>query len=438
MSEMKQPDKKQETPEERARRLRKLKRRREEIRRRRRKAMILRTILAGIVLALLIGVIALIAGAVDRNSDKRKKKKEERHTETQVEMEPVDIKNITHISVPTLVAVPETAFLQEDIQAASTLDQMYVTVDEFNGILQQLYQNGYVLVDLEEFVEKDAATGELKAKELKIPKGKKPLVLSQQNVNYELSLSGQGFASKLILDGNGKLVNERVRLDGSVTTGDFDVVTCVNTFVEKHPDFSHNGARGILGLTGYNGILGYRTSAYLGKTEGNKYASRYGIFDTGQEVEQVKPVIQALKNQGWRFACNGYGQISYHSDVTQVEADMKLWKEQVGNLVGETDILMYPQGNDISGWNGYSRENEIYDYLKRQGFTFFCSQDMSELGTQLTTEYLRCNYRNLDGYRMYQDLYQGTGYFKGMIDFQEIYDQRRPSVSGDETEQETE
>ena len=117
---------------------------------------------------------------------------------------------------------------------------------------------------------------------------------------------------------------------------------------------------------------------------------------------------------------------------------MKLWKEQVGSLVGETDILMYPQGNDISGWNGYSRENEIYDYLKGQGFTFFCSQDMSELGTQLTTEYLRCNYRNLDGYRMYQELYQGTGYFKGMMDFQEIYDQRRPSVSGDETEQETE
>lgn len=435
MSEMKQPDKKQETPEERERRLRKLKRRREEMKRRRRKAMILRAVLAGIVLAVLLGVIALIAGAVDRNSEKDKKKKEKKHEEIQVEMESVDIKNIIHISFPTLVAVPETAFSQEDTQAAKTLDQMYVTVDEFNGILQQLYQNGYVLVDMEELVEKDAATGELKAKELKIPKGKKPLVLSQQNVNYDLSLSGQGFASKLILDGNGKLVNERVRLDGSVTTGDFDVVTCVNTFIENHPDFSHNGARGILGLTGYNGILGYRTSEYLGKTEENKYASRYGIFDTMQETEQVKPVIQALKDQGWKFACNGYGQISYHSELAKVEEDMSLWKAQVESLVGETDILMYPQGRDISGWDGYSRENEIYKYLKEQGFTFFCSQDMSDFGTQLTTEYFRCNYRNLDGYRMYQDLYQGTEYFKGIVDFQEIYDQTRPSVAKNESEQ---
>lgn len=37
------------------------------------------------------------------------------------------------------------------------------------------------------------------------------------------------------------------------------MVPLIDRFVEKHPDFSYRGAKGILALTGYNGILGYRT-----------------------------------------------------------------------------------------------------------------------------------------------------------------------------------
>ena len=47
--------------------------------------------------------------------------------------------------------------------------------------------------------------------------------------------------------------------DGSVSVGDYDMVPLIDRFVEKHPDFSYRGAKGILALTGYNGILGYRT-----------------------------------------------------------------------------------------------------------------------------------------------------------------------------------
>lgn len=428
MSERRQPDRRRETPEERVRRLRRQKIRREQMRRRRRRALILRAVLAAVVLALVIGVIALIGGAVEKNSEKNKKKKVEKKTEAEVEMEAVDIKHVTHLSFPTLIAVPETAFEQEDVRAAEALGQAHLTVDEFNGILQQLYDNGYVLIRLEDLVQKDEKTGKFQPGELMLPKGKKPLVLSQQNVNYDLSLSGQGFASRLMLDESGKIVNERVRLDGSITTGDFDVVTCVNAFVEKHPDFSYEGARGILGLTGYNGILGYRTAPFLGGTEGNKYASRYGIFDTAQEIEKVKPVIQALKDQGWKFACNGYDRISYTSGIEKVKADMEQWKNEVGSLVGEVDILMYPMGNDFGGRDQYHPENEVYQYLREQGFCFFSSQDVSDLGTYLTEEYFRCDYVNLDGYRMEQDLYGGSGRFAGMIDFTNLADPGRENM----------
>lgn len=51
--------------------------------------------------------------------------------------------------------------------------------------------------------------------------------------------------------------------------------------------------------------------------------------------------------------------------------------------------------------------------------------DISGTKTQLTEQYLRCSYLNVDGYRMYQDLYKDAGRFTGILDFQEIYDSKR-------------
>ena len=39
------------------------------------------------------------------------------------------------------------------------------------------------------------------------------------------------------------------------------MVPLIDRFVEEHPDFSYRGAKGIVALTGYNGILGYRTDS---------------------------------------------------------------------------------------------------------------------------------------------------------------------------------
>ena len=34
----------------------------------------------------------------------------------------------------------------------------------------------------------------------------------------------------------------------------------VDDFVREHPDFSYRGDKGTIALTGYNGVLGYRSS----------------------------------------------------------------------------------------------------------------------------------------------------------------------------------
>ena len=38
---------------------------------------------------------------------------------------------------------------------------------------------------------------------------------------------------------------------------------------------------------------------------------------------------------------------------------------------------------------------------------------------------------NVDGYRMYQELYKDAGRFTGILDFQEIYDSKRPMAASE-------
>lgn len=431
-------DTRQETDEERARRLRRQRRIRQEMRRRRRRrALILRGVLAvaGIlIVVLLIWGISALAGKIGGGEKKTadgEKTEQTGQTETaeEEELEEVAAEKVLHLSFGSLIADTEAAFGQEDRQAALSMDQGHLTVDEFNQVLQQLYDQGYILVGLHDLAVWDEESGQMQAQTLRLPSGKKPLLLSQANVNYDLSLTGQGCASAIVLDDSGKIQARLDKADGTSQTGDYDVIPCVDTFVEAHPDFSYNGARGVLSFSGYNGVLGYRTDESLGSTENNKYASKYGVFDTASETEAAKPVIEALRAEGWEFASGGYGNISYAQDLETIQSDMELWQTRVKPLLGDVDILMFPEGTDIGDRKEYGEDNEKYQYLKEQGFRYFCSRDLGEPFTQITWEYARSGYWNLDGYRMYQDLYQDAGRFSGILDFSQLYDPERPSVS---------
>ena len=421
----------EESPEERKRRIRRQRMIQERRRRRRRKTLILRGILVLIFILILVGIGSAVSCGVKKYRQsaagkKDSKKQETQVTEEAVQMEAVDLKKVLHLSFESLIADTDQAFGQEDSNAAATLDQTRVTVDEFNAMLGQLYDLAAVNED-----------GAMEAKKLMLPSGKKPLLLSETNVNYDLELSGQGLASRLVLDGNGALTCERQASDGSTVTGAFDVVPCVEAFIQEHPDFSNNGARGILGLTGYNGILGYRTDDALATSTDNRYAAKYGVFDTAAEKEAAAPVIEALKSAGWEFACNGYDGTTYGSDEEAVSADLTKWNESVGTLVGNTTILLFPSGTDSRGWKAYDESDPVYQILKKQGFLYYGSMDISGTKTQLTEQYLRCSYMNVDGYRMYQDLYKDAGRFTGILDFQEIYDSKRPMAANETDTQAT-
>ena len=105
--------------------------------------------------------------------------------------------------------------------AAAGFKQWMTTVDEFNKITQAMYDNGYVLVDLHDLVTQTTdENGDVHftPNQIMLPEGKKPFVLSSDDLSYYHSYDGRGTASKMVLDENGKPTCEYIQADG--TTGD--------------------------------------------------------------------------------------------------------------------------------------------------------------------------------------------------------------------------
>ena len=91
-----------------------------------------------------------------------------------------DPNTVPHLSFQMLVADPARAFVNEDY--GNSYNRNYVTTDEFEKILQQLYDNGFMLVSVYDLV--DNANGSYLAGSISLPVDKKPIVLSQVAANY--------------------------------------------------------------------------------------------------------------------------------------------------------------------------------------------------------------------------------------------------------------
>ena len=69
-----------------------------------------------------------------------------------------------------------------------------------------------------------------------------------------------GFTYKLIIGEDGKIWSWGLDPAGNeVVSRDLDAITILDKFVEEHPDFSPFGAKASLSVTGFEGIMGYRT-----------------------------------------------------------------------------------------------------------------------------------------------------------------------------------
>jgi hypothetical protein len=135
------------------------------------------------------------------------------------------ITKINHIFFHSLVADNAKAFDGDNMSKGYN---MYMTtISEFEKIIQKMYDDGYVLVrmsDLTNKVTQDDGTTKYEENEIYLREGKKPFVISQDDVNYYEYMTYDGFASRIVVGEDGKPTCEMILDDGSTVTGAFDMV----------------------------------------------------------------------------------------------------------------------------------------------------------------------------------------------------------------------
>lgn len=334
------------------------------------------------------------------------------------------VEEVTHVFYHSLVVDTSKAF--DGDNKSDGLNQVMTTVDEFNKITQSMYDKGYVMVSIKDMATVDE-NGNMVPGEILLPPGKIPFVLSQDDVCYYHYMDNNGFATKLVVDEDGKVRNEYVNDDGSVSVGDYDMVPLIDRFVEEHPDFSYRGAKGIVALTGYNGILGYRTDiSYQTRPEDLdadkvQWLDAHPDFDLEAERAEAQKVAEAMKKEGWLFASHTWGHLNVKEiSMERLERDTQKFKENVDPLIGGTDIIIFAFGADLTQSEDYSGEK--FDFLKSQGYNYFCNVDSQKYFVQLRDNYLRMGRRNLDGYRMYYN----PEMLDDLFDASAVFDQARP------------
>jgi hypothetical protein len=217
---------------------------------------------------------------------------------------------VEELFVHPLVINPRLAFTSDPL--GTGFQQNFVTALEFRRILDQLWSKGWTLVDIH-----SAAEGTVR-----VPRGRRPLVLSEDDVNYYRYFDGRGLAARLVLAAG----RVRAELAGGQLTDD-DVVPLVEAEVRRHPEFSAGGAKGVLAVTGYEGLFG--------EHHPNRPAAR----------ARLKALAQWLTAHGWTIASHTWGHIDLSQSSPETIAwDTAQWRALAQPLVGRTDVLVYPFG----------------------------------------------------------------------------------------------
>lgn len=321
-----------------------------------------------------------------------------------------DFSLIPNLSFHVLLVDPARAYA--DTELGGKYNQNFVTTEEFTKILQQLYANNYVLVDFDCFIDVGqtvSGSEQFMSKTLYLPEGKKPFMLTETMVNYFAYMNdsnsdgvadagGDGFASRLVLDSNGDIKAEYVDASGSTQVGNYDLVPILEDFIAEHPDFSYQGSRAILAVTGHEGIFGYRcnTSYAADPTKGNEYYE--------QEKAGAVTIVNALREKGYTLACYSYKNDSYaNMTSTQIQSDLQQWTQQIAPVIGDVDTFVFAQNSDLSDYSGTS-----FNVMYQTGFRYFISQGKSP-ATQINNTYVHQDRLMVTGETMawYSDRFTG-------------------------------
>ena len=280
--------------------------------------------------------------------------------------------DIKHIFFHSLIVYPEMIF-RDKTTPMGGYNAGFSTKAEFEKMLPQLYERGYVLYDLNECYEK--VNGIMTRKEILLPPGKQPLILSVDDVAYAY---GNGFAQKLMVKADGSLINLVKTPSGEVVEMvDGDVFGVLERFVEEHPDFSYRGHKGTLALTGYQGAFGFP-------------------LDTEEGQAEIMKTAEALRAKGWNFASHSYthnrnNYFGPNSKPANIQYDTNKWVANVAPYIGQTRLFIAPFG--------YRVRQPGLQYILDAGFEIYCTVS-NKIVNELYDDYALMSRIEIGGYSM--------------------------------------
>lgn len=312
------------------------------------------------------------------------------------------------------VLIEDMTRAKADTEFGGSYNKNFVTTGEFSKILNQLYNNGYVLVDFNSFVSAQTdleGNEKFMVKSIMLPEGKKPVMLTETMVNYfaymvdgdgdgKADAKGDGFANKLVVDANGDIKAEYIDAAGQTLTGNYDFVPILEDFISQHPDFCYQGARAILAVTGHEGVFGYRcNTAYISSVSQQYY---------DEQVAGAKAITNALRDKGYTIACYTYKNDAYGKlSAAQIQADLQSWASQVVNVIGQVDTFVFAKQSRLTD---YGDGNAAFRAMYTSGFRYFISNDQSPL-TEINDTYVRQNRLMVTGENMQHKSSQFSGLF---------------------------
>jgi hypothetical protein len=309
---------------------------------------------------------------------------------------------VLHIFFHALVARPETAFKSRHREHFL---EWYVTAHEYRKILDEIYAGNYVLIDINEIYEVITTENRVMVayKKPLVPEGKKPMILSIDDLSYYDIVKRNASVHKLVIDNKGNIAAWTDNEKGGELSYDLDVVTYLEEFIKKHPDFSVRGARGIIALTGFEGVLGYAT---------------HKINDAGYEEEKQKAiaVVNRLKQLGWRFASHSWGHPHLPDiSIEQFIADAERWDREVRPILGGTNLYIYPYGEGVEG------NDQKHRILREKNFNVFFGVGTGTVRTE-GRGYIYFSRRNIDGvyFRVFRNRKDS------LFNIENVFDPARP------------
>jgi len=327
-----------------------------------------------------------------------------------------DVSTIPNLSFHVLIEDPVRAYADQEY--GGSYNRNFVTTAEFRKILDQLYNNGYVLVDFDSFSgsNTDPTGNEIFDRvPILLPAGKKPVMITETMVNYFNYMidgnddkipdaNGDGFATRLVVQ-NGEIKAEYINSSGETLVGDYDLVPILESFIKEHPDFSYRGARATLAVTGHEGIFGYRCISDYISTKGQEYVD--------QEIAGAKQIVQALRDKGYTLACYTYSNATYGTwSVTQISSDLQSWTQKITPVIGDVDVFVFAKTSNITNFSG-----EAFKAIYSAGFRYFVGHGDKPFA-EINTSYVRQNRLMVTG----ETMAWYSNYFNGMFDCAAVLD----------------